>query len=429
MKNGISEIDPYSGVTADHYDATEKNLLARWQPVTDWFNARLDVGVDPYCRVSASRISTEMSALDREGKTVSGVNFASQEYLSLASHPKVIEAASQAASEYGVHSAGSAALMGISKPMDALEKSIASFLQVSDATVFPTGWGAGYGAIRTLVRKGDHIVMDLLSHACLQEAANLSGATVHRFPHCSTDGVSRRLKRIRAENPSSGILVITEGVFSMDSDVPDIRALQNLCTEHEATLFVDVAHDLGALGPSGRGMIEAQGMLGQIDIVMGSFSKSFASNGGFVATNHPALKLALRSSCGPLTFTNALSPVQAAVVQACLDIVGSEEGELRRKRLMANIIYLRDSLVKAGFSLLGEPSAIVPVVLGDNTISRIMTREILKAGAIVNLVEHPAVARNSCRWRLQVMTDHTPSQIDHFVKLAKLARERGNASL
>lgn len=429
MKNGISEIDPYSGVTADHYDATKINLLDRWQPVTDWLDSRLELGMDSYCRVTTNRISPEMSALDRGGKVISGVNFASQEYLSLASHPKVIKAAAEAVNEYGVHSAGSAVLMGLTSPLDALEKSIARFLHVTDATVFPTGWGAGYGAIRTLVREGDHIILDLFSHACLQEAANLSGAKVHRFPHCSTDGVARRLKRIRTENPSAGILVVTEGVFSMDSDVPDIRALQSLCTEQEATLFVDVAHDLGALGPTGRGIIESQGMLGKIDIVMGSFSKSFASNGGFVATNHPALKLALRTGCGPLTFTNALSPVQAAVVQACLDIIGSEEGDVRRKKLMTNIIHMRESLDEAGFSLLGEPSAIVPVVLGNNAISRVMTREILDAGALVNLVEYPAVARNACRWRLQVMTDHTPSQIDQFVELAILARERTNANL
>lgn len=193
--------------------------------------------------------------------------------------------------------------------------------------------------------------------------------------------------------------------------------------------MVDVAHDLGCIGPTGRGILELQGMVGRIDLVMGSFSKTFASNGGFVATNNPALKLALRYNCGPLTFTNALSPIQAAVVLEALDIVRSPEGADRRESLMANILELRGSLGGAGFKLLGRPSAIVPVILGDSAASRLTTRYALAAGGIVNLVEHPAVSRNTCRWRLQVMADHKPRDIERFVRIAVDARKEAHAHL
>ena len=180
--------------------------------------------------------------------------------------------------------------MGPTSLTVALEAAIAAFIGYSEATVFPTGWGAGYGAITALVRPDDQIMIDILAHASLQEGAMATTANVHRVPHLSTDGAARRLARLREAEPQAGIMLITEGLFSMDSDIPDLAALQDLCHRHRATLLVDVAHDLGALGPIGRGALELQGMLGAVDVVIGSFSKAFAANGGFVASNHPALR-------------------------------------------------------------------------------------------------------------------------------------------
>lgn len=356
------------------------------------------------------------------GRIISGVNMANQDYLNLASHPIIQGAANRAIAEYGVHSAGSAALMGLTAPTVALERALAEFTACREATVFPTGWGAGYGLIRALVRPGDHIVIDILAHACLQEAATAATPNVHRFPHLSTDGVMRRLERLRNSDPQAGILVVTESLFSMDSDVPDLGALQLLCARYRATLMVDVAHDLGALGPTGRGALELQGMLGEVDVVMGSFSKVFASNGGFVASHHPALRHALRFGSGPQTFSNALSPVQAASVLAALEIVQSAEGVARRDRLMQNANALRAAMEQAQFKVIGEPSAIVPVIIGDDAFSRRLTAAVLAEGGIVNLVEYPAVARNACRWRLQVMADHDADDISAFVAAAIRAR-------
>lgn len=421
----MESADFFNGIMADYVDPGKTNILDRWNRHQEWWNGRLSHQVDPYSKYTASRIAPTIEAHSRDGRRIDGVNFASQDYLSLASHPLIAEAACATIRDLGVHSAGSGALMGNTAVSIRLEQAIAAFLGMRDCILFPIGWAAGYGIVNTLITTTDHIIIDVLAHACLQEGARNATPSVHAFPHLSTAAVERRLQRIRATDPQAGILVVTETLFSMDSDVPDIQALQALCHRHDATLVVDVAHDLGSFGPTGRGHLEVQGMLGKVDLVMGSFSKSFASNGGFVATNHPALKQALRSSCGPFTFTNALSPVQAAVVLRAIDIIDSPEGAMRRDRLMANIMRMRNGLQARGFTVLGEPSAIVPVVLGSNALSRLITRHALSHGAVVNLVEYPAVSRNTCRWRIQVMADHTAEQIDSFIQIAVDARAHG----
>jgi glycine C-acetyltransferase len=289
--------------------------------------------------------------------------------------------------------------------------------------VFPIGWAAGYGAVKTLVKPNDHVVIDILAHACLQEAARDATENVHVHSHMNVRAVESRLARIRREDETCGILVVTETLFSMDSDFPDIPALQDVCHRYNATLLVDCAHDLGALGANGRGKLEDFDMVGKVDILVGAFSKSFASMGGFVATNSKGFRFGLRGQCGPSTFTNAMSPIQAATVLAALDLIEGDEGRERRERLMHNSLRLRAGLEEAGFEVLGRPSAVVPMLIGDVLLARLMTRYAVEFGGIVNLVEHPAVARNACRWRLQVMADHTDEQIDAMVEIAEKARE------
>src|SRR6185312_6465997 len=162
--------------------------------------------------------------------------------------------------------------------------------------------------------------------------------------HLDIDSARRHLTRIRAHDTENAILVVTESLFSMDSDTPDIAALQDLCREYQATLVIDVAHDLGNLGDDGRGHLGLQQMLGRVDIVMGSFSKTFASNGGFVACNSPAVREYLKYYSSPQTFSNALAPAQAAPVLKAFEIVASSEGRALRTQLMANIRDLRTTL-------------------------------------------------------------------------------------
>ncbi len=426
MPEYISREVRFSSI-ADHFDADQRDLVSRWKAVGQWFVERGGVGLDPYQKVVTGPVGPNVEGLLRDGTPIAGVNFASQDYLSLACHPAIVHAANQAIERFGVHSAGSAALMGNTSLSVGLEARVASHLGYKFCTLFPIGWAAGYGVIKTLVRETDHVVIDILAHACLQEGARAATANVSRFAHLSTAAVEKRLKRIRENDPRAGILVVTETLFSMDSDTPDIAALQALCRDYGATLLVDCAHDLGALGERGRGILQAQDMVGKVDILMGSFSKTFASPGGFVACNEESLKFALRSSCGPSTFTNAMTPIQAAVIDAALSIIDSPEGDERRARLMSNAVLLRDRLAAEDFLVLGQPSAIVPVILGNASVSRLMTRYAAEDGGIVNLVEYPAVARNACRWRMQVMADHAASHIDSMVEIAVSARKRALA--
>ena len=424
----ISDLALGSSV-GEQYDPKAVDLLDRWNKHQRWFDERAGASVDPYCKTTLGRIGPAGDMRTRAGKVHSGVNFASQDYLSLSSHPEIVAAANAAMEKFGVHSAGSPALMGNTALSAELEAHLAKFLGYKDSTVFATGWAAGYGIIKTLVQPHDYIVIDMLAHASLQEGARNATRNVFSVPHLSNAGVARRLEHVRRDKPEAGILVVTETVFSMDSDVPDLADLVDICRRWNATLLVDAAHDLGAMGPTGRGVIERQGLVGQIDVLMGSFSKTFASNGGYVASNHPALKLALRSSCGPLTFSNALSPVQCAIVLKALDIVQSPEGHERRERLHRNACLLRAGLKDAGFKILGEPSPIVPAILGNSALSRLATRYALDGGALVNLAEHPAVPMNACRWRLQVMADHNPVQIGRMVDVAIAARDQARISL
>jgi 7-keto-8-aminopelargonate synthetase-like enzyme len=399
------------------------NLLERWEQPGIWWQERVEHKIDPYQKYSTTRVGNVIEGAHRDGTPFKGHNFASQDYLSLASHPSLVKAAIDAIETYGLHSAGSAALMGNTALSVALEKRLATFLGYDDVVVFPIGWAAGYGAVKTLVKPQDHVVIDILAHACLQEAAHDATDNVHLHSHMNVRAVESRLARIRREDDACGILVVTETLFSMDSDFPDVAALQAVCTQYNATLLVDCAHDLGALGATGRGKLEDFDLVGKVDILLGAFSKSFASMGGFVATNSKGFRFGLRGQCGPSTFTNAMSPVQAATILASLDIVEGEEGKQRRDRLMHNSLRLRAGLEEAGFEVLGKPSAVVPMLIGDVLLARLMTRYAVEFGGIVNLVEHPAVARNACRWRLQVMADHTDEQIDEMVVIAEKARE------
>lgn len=413
----------YEGCSADYLSHQGTHLLQRLEPHLEWWNARLAAGTDPYVKMTEGKIVTETVAYDRLGRRFAGVNLASQDYLSLASHPKIIEAAIAAAHQTGVHSAGSAALMGLTQTTFALENELAQWLNYEDVTVFSIAWAAGYGVIKTLVKPTDYIVIDQLAHACLMEGARSATSKVFGFPHLNNEALIRRLEKIRQTDSQAGILVVTETLFSMDSDTPDIREMQSICQRYNATLLVDCAHDFGSMGVNGTGILGDMNMLGKVDVVMGSFSKSFAQNGGFVACNNPALKAAMRAHCGPMTFTNAISPLSAAIVREAIRIIRSPEGDLRRLRSHNNAVYLRKKLTQLGYQVLGNPSPIIPVIIGEAKKSRLVAKEILSNGALVNLVEYPAVPKNACRLRLQVMADHSFEQIDRFVSIFDQANQ------
>ena len=265
-------------------------------------------------------------------------------------------------------------------------------------------------------RPDDHVVMDVLAHSCLQEGARAATQNIHYHGHLNVHALERRLQKIRAADTANGILVVTESLFSMHSDTPDVGALRALCDEYKAVLLVDCAHDLGCIGDDGLGHLGLQNMLDGVDIIVGSFSKTFAANGGFVAVQTKAAAEYLKYYSATQTFSNALSPVQAASVLAAFEIVRSAEGRERRQRMMNNILYLRAETKRVGLETLGDPSAIVPVRVGAEGLARIASRNLAALGAIANLVEYPAVPKGGACFRVQLMADHKAEEIDVFVK-------------
>jgi glycine C-acetyltransferase len=420
-KQSIAPPEALTGSLRDYRELRGPDLIGRVGQFYRWQDLRRQHHLWPYSRSTEEAPGTLCGAREDTGQRFNGINFGSQDYLSLASHPAIKDSARAAIDEYGVHSAGSAAFLGNTKYSLALERTISDFVGMEHTVLYPTGWAAGFGVIKGLVRPSDHVVIDGLAHSCLQEGAAAATRNVHLHRHLDIDSARRRLMRIRAHDTENAILVVTESLFSMDSDTPDIAALQELCREFRATLVIDVAHDLGNLGEDGRGYLGLQQMLGRVDIVMGSFSKTFASNGGFVACNSAPVREYLKYYSAPQTFSNALSPIQSATVLKAFDIVTSDEGRTLRHQLMANIRHLRGELNRAGFEVLGEPSAIVPVIMQAEGLARLVASQLPALGVVANLVEYPAVAKGSARFRFQVMAKHSRKNIDEAVDRLRIA--------
>jgi 7-keto-8-aminopelargonate synthetase-like enzyme len=414
--NNNTPVAVLGGSMRDYRVPKGEHLLARVDDFFQWQNLRRQSGLWPFSRSTEGGPTSVCAARDDQGNLMQGVNFASQDYLSLSCHPAILETAKESIERYGVHSAGSPVLVGNTVDSIALERRVGDFLQMDEVLLYPTGWAAGFGVIKGLVRSSDHVVMDSLTHTCLQDGANAATKNVYQFRHLDVDHCRRWLSTVRAKDTANAILVVTEGLFSMDSDTPDLAAMQDLCREYNATLLVDVAHDLGCLGQDGRGHIGLQDMLGEVDLVMGSFSKTFASNGGFVACKTRTVKEYLRFYSTPATFSNALSPVQAAVVLKAFEIVGSGEGRSLRAELMRNVLSLRQHVRDAGMEVYGDPSAIVAVKMGTEGLARLVSRRLPELGLLANLVEFPAVGKGAARFRLQVMAKHTEQDILNAVQ-------------
>ncbi len=393
------------------------HLTERTRPLGQWLTERTQFNTWPYARALEQAPAPTTRIRSQNDRVITGYNFGSQDYLGLAQHPAIRDAGIDALMQYGPHAAASPMLQGNTTLSRRLEAEIAELVNMDHVLLFPTGWAAGFGAIVGLVRSNDHIVIDQLAHSCLMQGARAATPNVRFFRHNDAAELRRKLRRIRDKDARNGILVISEGLFSMDSDSPNIVALQDACGEYGAVLMMDVAHDLGAQGPSGTGQIGLQRMLGNVDLVMGSFSKTFASNGGFVATHDLSAKQYLGIYSGSHTYSNAISPVQCAVVLEAMRIVRSAEGDRLRALARANIHQLRDGFKHRGIECLGEPSNVVPVTVGDERLAKWTSCYLEENGLIANLVEYPAVARNRARFRFQVMASHTPEQIDTAIDI------------
>lgn len=393
------------------------DLLGRVAPMLRWQQRRAEHGLWPYFRSFRSPLAAHAVAVTEDGRITEGVNFGCQDYLSLSTHPLVHEAAAKALRDYGPITAGALGLNGGQPLGEQLAAGLGDTLGFEHCLLFPTGWAAGYGTIQSLITKHDHVLLDRLAHNSLRQGATAATANVRYFAHLDNDSARAHLHAIRSVDSRNAILVVTEGVFSMDSDAPALRELIGICREYGATLMVDVAHDFGATGPDGLGQLGAQQVLDDVDLVVGAFSKSFATTGGFLVTRSAAVHAYVRLYGGPQTFSSALTPVQLAVALAALRIIRSPEGVQRRESVARIALRVRDGLAAHGHHCMGNVVCpVVPVLVGSTEVARLAWRLVSEHGVIANLAEPPAVPADQARFRLQAMADHTVDDADQVVR-------------
>lgn len=344
--------------------------------------------------------------------------FGSNDYLDLITHPKVKEAAAGAIRKYGSGCSGSRLLNGTLDLHVKLESELAAFVHKEAALIFGTGFQANYATLSALTEKGDVMICDHNLHASLVEGALRSPSRTMRFRHNDLDHFERCLENCP---PEEKILVVTEGVFSMEGDLADLPGILKLARPYGARVYVDEAHGIGVLGPTGAGAAEHLGVLDEVDLVMGTFSKSLASVGGFIAGERPVIDY-LKHTARPFVFSASLPAASVAAVGAALHIMRSEPE--RRLRLLRIAQLLRDELRGHGFSVLPGETAIVPVVIENEVDLCRLCKALLEQGIYINPVLRPAAAQNLLR--ISCTAAHTEKHVDRLVStLEKTARSLG----
>jgi 8-amino-7-oxononanoate synthase len=335
----------------------------------------------------------------------------SNNYLGLSFHPQVLAAAQQAISHDGAGTTGSRAANGTWASHRRLEDAFAALYGKAHAMVFTTGYQANLGLISGLCGPDDAIVVDIESHASIYDGARLSGAQLYQFRHNSASDLARKLRKL--PDPSS-CLVVIEGLYSISGDVAPVKDILAVCHEAGAYLVVDEAHSFGAYGARGLGCAEADGVLDQVDFVVGTFSKTLAGIGGYAVSSHPVLTQ-LHFAARPYVFTASGSPANIAGVHAALDVM--QDDPSLRTRLWDNVRRMRGGLLELGFTIGPTESPIVPIVVGTSERAVAMWQALLEAGIYVNIVLPPGCRPDACLLRSSYSAAHTREQIDHALSV------------
>jgi 8-amino-7-oxononanoate synthase len=333
--------------------------------------------------------------------------FGSNDYLDLITHPKVKEAAILAIRKYGSGCSGSRLLNGTLDIHVKLEAELAAFVHKEAAIIFGTGFQANYATLSALTEKGDVMICDHNLHASLVEGALRSPARTVRFRHNDLDHFERCLENCP---PEEKIFIVSEGVFSMEGDIADLRGILKLAKPYGARTYVDEAHGIGVLGPTGAGAAEHLGVLDEIDIVMGTFSKSLASVGGFVASERAVVDY-LKHTARPFVFSASLPAASTAAVGAALQIMKKEPE--RRQRLLRIAGLLREELRARGFAVLPGETPIVPVVIDQEIDLCRLCKKLLEEGIYINPVLRPAAAQNLLR--ISCTAAHTEAHVERLI--------------
>jgi glycine C-acetyltransferase len=340
------------------------------------------------------------------------INLASNNYLGLANHPKLVEAATAATKKYG---AGSGAVRTISGTMSIhleLERRIADFKKVEACVVFQSGFAANAGTVSAILTPDDHIISDALNHASIIDGCRLSKAKIHVFPHKDTARASAILGELAAQPGRK--LLITDGVFSMDGDIGPLPPLVEAAERHGAIMMIDDAHSSGVLGRNGRGTVDHINLHGRVDIQVGTLSKAIGVLGGYVCGSRDLIEF-LYHRARPFLFSTSHPPGVAAACIAAFDILEQEPGRI--DQLWENTRYFKQALTSAGFDTGASETPITPVMVGEAAVAHQFSRELFEAGLYATGIGFPTVPQGKARIRTIVTATHTREMLDRALDI------------
>lgn len=375
-----------------------------------------EAGVYPYFKAISSGPGAEV-IVDGRPRIMIGSN----NYLGLTEHPKVKAAAIKAIEKYGSGCTGSRFLNGTLDLHIELESELARFMRKEAAIVFTTGFQTNEGTIATIVGKDDVVIIDRDSHASIYEGCRLAFGRTIKFRHNDMNDLDRILSSLPEVH--GGVLVVTEGVFSMEGDLGDLPAIVDLKRRYGFRLMVDDAHGIGYMGKHGRGTCEHFGVEDEVDLIMGTFSKSLASVGGFLAGGKDVLHF-IQHHARALMFSASMPPASVATVIAAVDIIRNEPE--RRDRLWANVHRMKPALTQLGFDTGKSESAVIPVIVGDRVDVFEFWRALFEAGLFTNPIVWPAVPHDQARIRTSYIATHTAAELDQVLAVfGRLGKEFG----
>lgn len=367
-------------------------------------------GIYPYFRSISSAQDTEVII---DGKEV--LMFGSNSYLGLTNHPKIKEAAQQAIEKYGTGCAGSRFLNGTLDIHLELESKLAAYVGKEAAVLFSTGYQVNVGVLSCLLDRNDYLILDEYDHASLIDGSRLSFSRTIKYAHNDMDDLRAKLSRLPED---AAKLIVSDGIFSMEGDLVNLPEMVKIADEFGANILMDDAHSLGVIGFNGSGTASHFNLTKEVDLIMGTFSKSLASLGGFIAADEETIEF-IKHRARSLMFSASMPPSAVASVIAAIDIIEAEPERI--DRLWANTNYAKKLLLEAGFEIGHPESPILPIYIRDNTKTFLITNILQENGVFVNPVVSPAVPSDASLIRFSLMATHTFEQIERAVDKLKLA--------
>lgn len=355
------------------------------------------------------------------GERVEALNLCANNYLGLANHPRVVEAAQRAAAEHGFGMASVRFICGTQDVHLELERRLSDFLGTEDTILYSSCFDANGGLFETLLGPEDAVISDSLNHASIIDGIRLSKAQRFRYANDDMDDLRRQLEAARGARFR---LIATDGVFSMDGVVASLSAICDLADEYDALVMVDDSHAVGFVGEKGRGTHELRGVMGRVDVITGTLGKALGGASGGYTSGRKEIVEWLRQRSRPYLFSNSLSPIVAAASLEVLDMLeGSDD---LRRRLRENSEYFRSAMTAAGFTLAGADHPIIPVMIGDAALAARMADRLLEEGVYVVGFSYPVVPKGQARIRTQMSAAHTREQLERAVDaFTRVGRELG----